>query len=137
MRETINARRSVHRAWLNSAILFASAAIAPGHAASLVSDATLVGTDTLPVVHAFEIGEAGTYELKLSDVGFPSDLHSIQVAITAGNRIVARLAAPGTVQFDATAGPHVLQAAGIASDTSGFGTFAVEILPAGGSNAIL
>jgi hypothetical protein len=107
------------------------------HAAGLVDDATLVGEQTAPVTKEFEIPQTGRYELQLADVGFPAPLQSVQVAVTRGDTLVVSVASPGNVQFDATAGKHAIQVAGLASTASGFGSFAVRVVPVSGGSPAL
>ncbi len=95
--------------------------------AVLVDDATLVGSKTTPVSRGFTISQAGTYELTLSDVGFPAPLASVQAAITRGDQLVVVRRTPGTVSFTAEADTYELQIAGVAAGASGLGTFAVKI----------
>ena len=113
------------------------AAAGLGHAASLVEDATLVGAQSAPITREFQIPQAGRYELQLADVGFPAPLQSVQAAVTRGDTLVVAVASPGNVQFDATAGTHAIQVAGIASTASGFGSFAVRVVPVSGGTPAL
>ena len=103
------------------------------HAGTVDDDATLVGSKTTPVSREFTIVQAGTYELALSDVGFPVPLVSVQAAITRGDKLVVVRDMPGTVSFAAAAGTYELQVAGIAADATGLGSFAVKVtsVPAG------
>jgi hypothetical protein len=118
-----------------AALMLAAAGLS--HAAALVEDATLVGEQTAPVTREFEIPLAGRYELQLADVGFPTALQSVQAAVTRGDTLVASVAAPGIVQFDATPGSHAIQVAGIASTASSFGSFSVRVVPVSGGNPAL
>jgi hypothetical protein len=99
----------------------------PAQAIVLVDDATLVGSDSKPASSLFRLDAAGRYELVLRDVGFPDPLSSLQVAVTAGSRRVAVLNAPGTLQFDAAAGQHAFQVAGIGASPRGSGSFAASL----------
>jgi hypothetical protein len=103
------------------------------HAGTVDNDATLVGSKTAPVSREFTIAQAGTYELTLSDVGFPAPLVSVQAAITHGDKLLVVRDMPGTVSFTAEAGTYELQVAGIAANATGLGSFAAKVtsVPAG------
>jgi hypothetical protein len=109
----------------------------PVWAASLVDDATLIGSPATPVQRDFQIAQDGRYELRLTDVGFPARLQSLQAAVTRGDALIASAKQPGVVLFDAVAGRYSVQVAGITAASSGLGSFAVRVAPASGGTAVL
>jgi len=128
-------RRLIRRApaWL----LALMAPWTPSHAAVLLEDATLVAAGSSAASREFQIGQSGRYELQLSDVGLPAPLTSLQAAITRGDERIAVLAAPGSVQFDASAGQYEVQVAGVASGAAGFGSFAARVVAVPGGTIAL
>ena len=116
-------------------LLLLGAAVAS--AATLVSDATLVGSTVQPSSRAFEIQQAGRYVLDLSDVELPAPLVSLRAAVTRGDQKVASLAATGQVSFDATPGTYELQVAAIPSSVSGLGSFSARITAETGGAIVL
>lgn len=107
------------------------------HAATVVSDATLVANEGTAASREFVVPASGRYELQVDDVGFPAPLQSLQAVVTRGDARVASLGAPGKMQFDAQGGPHELHVAGVAAVAGGFGSFAVRVVPLDGSAPIV
>jgi hypothetical protein len=112
---------------LTAILLLALGAVSGARAATLVSDATLVGTTVAPASRAFEIVQSGRYVLDVSDVELPALLVSLRAAVTRGDQKVVTLAAAGQVQFDATPGTYEVQIAAVPSAAGGLGSFAARV----------
>lgn len=114
--------------WVQAVAIVALCAILPAHAAVHYSQTTLVGTASEPVSRAFTIATQGTYELELTDVGFPAPLTSLQAAVTrGGERIAVAQTLDQPVTFTASPGEYAVQVAGLPSAATGLGTFAVRV----------
>lgn len=108
-----------------------------GHAATLVDDATLVGSASAPVIREFLITVAGSYELQVDDLALPAALTSLQSVITRGDERVATLQTADTLTFDATPGTYRLQIAGIPSVATGLGAVAARVVESGLGTVVL
>lgn len=113
------------------------AQLAAGSSAGLFNVAVRnIATDALAYRETGTVGKvaksaplaliAGVHTLTAADVGFPAALTGLHLAVLSGGELVARLDAPGTVDFTAVAGLHeILQVADPATGNSG--TFAVTL----------
>jgi hypothetical protein len=109
----------------------------PVTAATLTDDSSLVGSEVAPVSREFDITQTGSYQLQLTDLGFPANLQSLKAAVTLGSGLVASASAPGNLLFNATAGHYKVLIAGIPAVAGGFGSFGVKVLPAAGGADVL
>ena len=111
--------------WRSGALAFiacgplalAAAPVAAQQAPLLDVVHTVAGTAPnvpVPAEHTFSVSAAGTYNVKLTDLGpqlpYPEPLGSVAMAVTSGNAIVGTpLTAPGTLTFTASgAGDYVI-----------------------------
>jgi hypothetical protein len=90
----------------------------------------------LPVGRVMELGgsllSAGMHSLAGTDLELPAPLTALKLAVTSQGQMIARLDAPGTVDFTAAAAGHELLA--VASpETGGSGSFAADLRHDGAS----
>jgi hypothetical protein len=109
----------------------------PVIASTVVDDSSLVGSEVVPVSREFDIAQAGSYQLQLTDLGFPVNLGSLKATVTHGSASVATATTPGTVTFTAAVGHYKVLIAGLPAVAGGFGSFGVKVLPAAGGAEVL
>jgi hypothetical protein len=98
-------------------------------------------TQAVPVQETFTVSATGSYTVTLTDLGAlltPSaPLASVALAITNGSAIVGTpLTAPGTAQFNATAGVnYTIQVVGLPGTVAGSGPIGIQVTGSGSSPA--
>jgi hypothetical protein len=84
----------------------------------------------LPVGHVTQLGGGllggGLHSLTVTDLGLPAPLTALKLAVTSQGQMIARLDAPGTVDFTAAAAGHELLAAA-APAAGNSGSFAADL----------
>jgi hypothetical protein len=123
------------------ALAEASSSVNAGLFGVRVRDAATANTvfsRTVTVGRVEQLGSAvlsaGTYTLSLADFQFPAPLTQSGVALSLDGQIAALASRPGTVDFTATAGEHVIYAYALATAAgSGTGSYGVEVRPQNGA----
>ena len=90
----------------------------------------------VPVEETFNVANAGTYNITLTDLGAqlatPAPLASIKLAVTSGSSIVGTpLTAPGSTSLSATVGAYVIHVVGQPGNVPGSGPFGITVTDSG------
>ena len=106
-----------------------------------VGGTTPVYSKTVPVGTAVLVGSpalvAGSYNLNLTDLGYPtSPLSQLGAVATLNGAVVAQLATAGIKSFTATANTYQVYAAGIPATPAGVGSYALTLQPPSGAPAL-
>ncbi len=115
-------------AW--AALIWAQAAL-PVQAQTLLDETNTIVAPAAPsaVLREFEVAIAGTYELRVTDLGVPAALINARAAILRDGAIVRELAltaAEASITFDATPGAYSLSIVGAPGDP-GVGTIGARL----------
>ena len=88
-------------------------------------------TSAVPVEHTFDVSNAGTYTITLTDEGAqqtpPAPLTSVQLAVISGTKVVALLKAPGSVQLQAASGTYLIKVVGTPGTVLGSGRIGISV----------
>jgi hypothetical protein len=100
----------------------------------------------VPLESSFNIATAGTYTVKLVDIGAtltpPAPVGSVELAISSGSQLVTltpssssrtatELTGAGTATFTASPGPYVIHVAGMPGQVPGSGPIGVQVTDSG------
>ena len=128
--------RSRKSAALLLATCWAWAATAVGQTPPIQQVHTVAAPDrAVPVEDTFNITNAGTYGITLTDLGAqlptPAPLASVKLAITSGSSIVGTpLSAPGSTNFTASPGAYIIHVVGQPGAVPGSGPFGITVTDA-------
>jgi hypothetical protein len=110
----------------------------PPAQSSLLSEVHTIADPSrgVPVECSFDVAVAGTYQVKLSDLGVvpgsspavAAPLASVTLALTSGSTVVGTpLKASGSLQFAATVGTYVIHVAGLPGTQLGSGPIGIQV----------
>jgi len=118
-------------------VAFATAVLTVGSAAyaqttPLLDEVRTVSGGAAPVERSFDITQAGSYQLTLTDLKLPAALTSVTLAVTSGTTVLGTVGTTATnaaavLDFDAPAGPVVVRIVGKPAANAGAGSVGVKV----------
>lgn len=121
-----------------SVLVFAQAAASGGlfgvdFTASGSSSAAFIATQGVGQLFSARdvaITSDGSYQVSVSDVGFPAMFKNLAVIVTRGSTLVGSIFSGGPFNFPATSGHYEVNFVAQPADAAGAGTYALSVAPA-------
>jgi hypothetical protein len=88
------------------------------------------GVGALFSSQSFTVTTAGSYDLALTDLGFPAKLGSVSVIATRGFDVAGEILDGGTLSFPATPGTYVLNVLAQVGSGTDYGLYGLNVSPA-------
>lgn len=102
----------------------------PGTVGTPVFQATQgVGAGTLFAARTIDIATAGSYDVTVSDVGFPAPLANLWVLMSSGPTAAGSILGSGKFSFNAMPGTYILNFFAQPSSTAKAGTYSIAVAP--------
>jgi hypothetical protein len=77
--------------------------------------------------HAINLGTSGSYNVTLTDLGFPANFQYLAVVVSQGSQVLGKIYAGGTFNFSGTPGKYVLTFVTTPASPQHYGLYSVTV----------